>query len=489
MRPITQRRAAHIFVLVTELDSRLGRRWRTRDATDTAGRLVAAFDALDDFELLLVDGRARSYFSPLSPSTTLGGLESHRDPSIDGALMRLNTLAPSGFVRQRALRAVGEAGAPVLPALALIRATDWVDEVCGDALRILEDLSPDDLVVHLPLADHLSVNRHRGATLAALVARGLAGQRGLRALREARAHPDRLVRRSCWRRSIEVRSPQRPEDISEALDDHDLVVRRLAAEEISKLEPDHQAELAARLRGDSVGQLRALGLTLEIHLGRAGREEVKAALRDRAAAVRSLAQFHWRSLGESPIEVYRGGDLNTATARDVTGAGETGTIADVPWVYAQLESDDDRVQAAALRALTKLDPAVGRAAEQMLDSPSPAVVSAALKAVRRSRLDDVTLSRCAARALGDHRPRVRQSSLGALRASTWLSLETTLLLLEAPNQAVSDQARHEVRAWLKRSASVTTGPSAEQRERIEALLFKLNPDARREVQFVLRTSA
>lgn len=487
MKSTSNERISRLFELAVELDRWLGRRFPSAGVAPTARELVAAFDGLSDWELLQFDGRARGYASPLWDSA-LWQPRVVSDPSAEGALQRLGAAAPSGFVRQRSLRALAtsdQRGA--VARLGLIRATDWVAEVRGQALAIVADLTAEAIVDHLALAEHLAASRRRGSTLGETLEAKLRTAEGLKALRAGCRLPDRRTRRSSWRRllaAVEASSA----DLSAALDDEDIVVRTIAADAIQKLTATEQRGLASRLRRDPAGYLRARGLAIELELGIASDGELRDALRDRTRAVRSLAQHHWRARGHEPLSVYRQPRQREPTAVDITGVGECGASAEVPWVRQYLAANDAWLRGAALRALARLDPTIGPTAERMLDDPAPNVTSAALTTLRSASIDAATLQSLARRAIEDDRPRVRQSMLALLRPSTWTALETALRAINDPDEAARATAEDELDAWLARSARLTTKPQPDQMDRIKRLLGGAAPAVQRSIEFIIRTS-
>jgi hypothetical protein len=86
-------------------------------------------------------------------------------------------------------------------------------------------------------------------------------------------------------------------------------------------------------------------------------------------------------------------------------------------------------------------------------------------------------------------PGQRSRVLSLLRPARWAHLA---VLLEVRN-ASSDgrfRWRHDmdVRGWVASSRRISRAPDAVLRERIERLLPTLDPESRREIDFVLRTS-
>ena len=154
-------------------------------------------------------------------------------------------------------------------------------------------------------------------------------------------------------------------------------------------------------------------------------------------------------------------------------------------LVAQLLADPRaRVRAAALRALARVDRLAGRRAA--IDAgASGRVRRAVAQALRRgapSRAEAAALERI---ALDDSRPfEHRLSALSMLAPVRWLRLAVLLEVQErATDPAVRTRLRAEIAGW-----SAARAPRQPVRARIERLLPTLDADARRWIEFVLRTS-
>jgi hypothetical protein len=77
-----------------------------------------------------------------------------------------------------------------------------------------------------------------------------------------------------------------------------------------------------------------------------------------------------------------------------------------------------------------------------------------------------------------------------LRPAQWTHLA---VLLEARTRAEDDRVawrlEQELRAWLAGSARLGRRPAPDARDRITPLLTTLDPDTRRSIEFILRTTS
>jgi HEAT repeat protein len=180
-------------------------------------------------------------------------------------------------------------------------------------------------------------------------------------------------------------------------------------------------------------------------LARAGSpSEAVAALGDRSAAVRAVAQADARRAGVDPAAWYRSA---VPTAATVAGLGETGTAADdAPLVRASLADPRPAVRRAAVRALRRLG-AVEESLASLLTDTSPGVareVSAALRSLA-GRVDAVPLLDPA------YPPHVRRAAADLLRQrDAETRVRTDLALLADPDLGAAALA--DLRTWLRQDA-------------------------------------
>ena len=400
----------------------------------------------------------------------------------DASVVGLVASHPNGFVRAAALEVLArQTSGQEIPYLSL-RANDWVDSIAARARELLiSRLRPDNrqtvldalpFIVRVPARqrrDHREIAR---AFTAVLLADG-----GEDALARHRAF-DTPVRRAMYE-LLTAGGAVSERVLRAGLTDADPVIRARAIRSVAA-DPafeDRGAILEGFLRDDPVPAVRRLTLTL---LSQHVPERIAAVfphvLLDRAASVRGLARFvaGTHHVAVIPRAVYIEalvGRTPAGPAAAIEGVGETGTSEDADLVAPFLSGNRPRIRRAAVRALATLDAERARAAAIAALSGDAASVRAAAVHVlsRTARGVDFDLVHRRVRAHSD--PRARRNLLRVfLAAPKW---EAPAFLLEAltdPDDGVRSFAARLVGRWVDTFNRNQTQPTAQQLQRLGALL-------------------
>jgi len=467
--------------------------------------VVANTARLSPRDLVQLDERARGYFS---------GLDWHRVPALRGAvhddsddgtwqrLIRrrgvsreptdaalalwhvLAFLSSDGYERERAV-----ARAPITPLttrLLAIRSIDWARQVRDAALARLDECPNDMIVEALPLVARLAAERARGRLLDAFLDARLSNDD----LRAAYAADDVRTRRAAWQR-LATRQALTARELREvaALDD-DVLVRAVAANALSDLAGEDRRRLARALIEDRVGWIAVRALAVLVEMDGAG--AIVPALTARTAALRRAAR-DWAAI--------RGIDARSAylerfgaapdDALALVALAEISDPQDVEVLRTMVTDPRARVRAAGLRGLARVDRGAGRSvALDAIDAGQAGRVARAAAEVLRDGVPSSEEAQALARVALDPSRSVGQRfrALSLIRPARWLHLA---VMLEAHEQAADDEVRERLRAEINgwSGARVTRAPDAHLRARIERLLPSLEPEQRRWVEFVLRTSS
>lgn len=391
-------------------------------------------------------------------------------------------------------------GGHEIPFLAL-RANDWVDPVAARASELLiSRLRPNNrhaVVNALPfIVRVLGQHRRDHGGIERALKLVLLSDGGEDALARGTQF-DTSVRRKMYELLIAGSTASKKSLFDAALKDADAVIRARAIRFVATdLDFRDRAETLERfLRDDRVPGVRrlALGLLSE-HMPERIAGVFPQVLLDRAASVRGLARFvagaHRLTL--IPRAVYVEGlvaSLPGQLAAAIEGVGETGTRADADLIAPFLSGNRPRIRRSALRALAKLDPerAISAAISALADDASSVrAAAAAILAANASRVDFDIVSR-RVRSLSD--PKVRGNLLWVfLDAPKWEAPVFLLETLTDPNDGVRTLAVRLVDQWIEGFNRNQTQPTAEQLERIGALLDSVAPRMPEETAKMLRVS-
>ena len=476
---------------------------------DMVARLIEALEALAPRELVRFDEQARSYYGGIRwskvPGLRGGGGEASRGrwgvhnlqarrgesgsgaPNASGELWEVLALVSAdGYERERAIRVARLR--PVVVRLLVLRCIDWVSEIRPAALDRLEECPPRLLVDALALGEQLAAERARGEILSSFLDTRFSAVD----LRHAYLAADPRTRRAAWRR-LRARGAATARELADvAAGDEDIVVRGIAAAALQDLPDDARRSLAEVLVEDRVGSVAVPALAALVTLD--GTPPVLAALTGRSPALRRAAR-DWASIrGIDARGVYIGrlaGDPGDAIA--LIALAELGDPDDEQLFHRMLEDQRTRVRAAGLRALARVDRAGARRAalEALTSGVTGRINRTAANILRDGIPSENEISAISRIALDESRtPGQRIRSVSLLRSARWPHLA---VLLQAREMAEDHNVRRrldtEIRGWVGSSTRITRRPNPRLRERIEQLLPTLDAGIRREIEFVLKTSA
>jgi HEAT repeat protein len=299
------------------------------------------------------------------------------------ALLRLATMHPSGFVREAAMRSLSSrSGAAAIPFL-LIRRNDWVEQVRSVAAEALDHcVSADNaqqIVDALPLIFRLEtcVRADHGPFIARI--RDLLSQPACAdALSAGIGSHDSKVRRACFAIALESSSIAEGELLSVGLSDSDPIVRLMTARNAASSAPGAILELLDRMERDPYTAVRQVGLDARLSLfPTEAASTYERHLLDRSISIRSQCQRALLSAGEAPDAAYRAELGSGRTNRldvAILGLSETGGTEDAQLASQYLANELPRVRAAAVRAVSRLEPGDrGPMLNAALRDPSPRV--------------------------------------------------------------------------------------------------------------------
>ena len=389
------------------------------------------------------------------------------------------TFHRDGYLRQRALQALGAwHGARALPFL-LLRLNDWVRELREAARAMLPALltrdNADAVVAAMPLLSALDGKRrdNHKRTLA-LFASFLRGPAGIPAARRGTDARDPAVRRACYQLLFDAADVAVAIDgdlLVKALRDPSPLLRLEAFRVAARLRPVPLALLEAA-RADPFLPVRreAFRLLLDVSPAHAERE-IRAALLDRAAGLRwEAVHAHWQRTRQRAVSIYRiavAAETGSRQVYAVLGLGEHGDRADAALVVPFLSSPRIGLRRAAVRALARLD---GEHCSQhfiaALEDASPGVSREAQRALMRSAIPPAAANRLEA-LVSDATTvaNVRRNALDVLgRAGKWRAIAALIRACGDADASFAAIAHDRVHGWLNRYnnsfAQPTTGDIA-----------------------------
>ncbi len=436
--------------------------------------------------LAWVDWQARNYTYAYGEDAwwrirpqDVAGITNSASSSVTGILAS----HPNGFVREAAVDALGSASDGVeMPFLAL-RANDWVPAVAGKAAahlaRRIDPANQQAIVEALPfLVRMLGYGRYSFAHLAEAIGRTLVSDSGVAAVLERIETFDSGVRRFVFRFILAgITSPGDPALVT-ALADTDPPVRRLAVQQLERMDDRNVAQTLERLATrDPMPSVRREAMAI---LTRSNPDRLRHLLPDllldRAAAVRNLARYLVRTLHVAvvPRDLYLDSLAATSLRRvtaAVSGIGETGNQTDVPLLVPFLSAESPSLRRAALTAMARLDAdAAASSAVSALTDASLGVRNAAADVLRENRsVVDWVAVNGAWRKLPETADRMRLLRILSA-APKWDAAVYLLEHLDEPDSAVHECASRLLGGWLLRFNQTQSQPTAAHLERIRQAL-------------------
>ena len=409
----------------------------------------------------------------------------------------------NGFVREEALRKLGEAeDGTELPFL-LLRLNDWVTAVRDTADRLVRErlnhrYAPF-FVLSIQLVNRLrSVRRGKQHEIVEAIEHLLTSEGGFAALEAGFSATDRQVRRICYEVALRSAGTHQGPVVERALSEKDPAVQLQAARNISLVrDSELLTQLLLRAKVDRFAPVRkaALQIVAERFPEKAG-PWLEDALMDPHPSLRGCAQFQMGRAPAFPVpEVYRSALRKPEPSRlyaAISGLGETGRSADADLVIAYASHQTPRIRRAALRALARLDAAkFVDLFSQRLSDHSPSVSREAMKGL--SKVLHLTTGADLWRVFAaTSEMYIRRNSLFLIaRLGKWESIGYLVEAVGSGDCEMEELAKSYIRRWQAQFNSSFTAPTKTQADRLRAALQKtgllLNPSIVGTIEYGLRS--
>jgi HEAT repeat protein len=335
----------------------------------------------------------------------------------------LFTMHPSGFIREAAVKQIGDVAVdPLLTGFLLLRVNDWVEQVRDAALRALEPRLAGPVEVMLPNLGLLWLLQERKRTdhrpLLEAVREQLLDPRAEGVLMSAIASPDQVTARTAFEIACAAPDERRIVFIERGLKHCDPIIRLMSARAARRLGPAGHG-LLSPVRNDPSMPVRREALYAALSTPEEQRREIlMAALLDWHPSIRHAARVYLREMDHESAPDFRTFYLSAAQhdklrmlAAAVGGVGETGILEDVPWLIAMAAHERTRVAAAAVQAVATLD-RTGQQEwlESLLDDARPGVAREAARGLRPIARQ-LSFDRLAERVRGGMHPHTRRQTL------------------------------------------------------------------------------
>jgi hypothetical protein len=445
----------------------------TRGSAAQRAAAISELEHLEGRDIVRLDDNARvvgwSGAAPVSGTTAWRDVDLGEESRLVAAI---GSMHADGRLRERAVMVLAGRPGRLHAALLAVRCVDHVPQVRQAAqLGLAAHSEVVEAWVVLPV---LLAVCGRVAASDALIGyeNALLARHGDGVVRDLRASTDRATRRWALGRCL-ARDLLSVDDLAAAARaEHDQLARGWCAERLAAT-ADPVVVRALLANRHVEGRLAALTHLPDEHLSET---DVEAALLDRSARVREVAQWRARRRGIDPLVVYR--DALKApqpprrTAACLAGLAGLGDRGDAATVEPLLRDLSPSVRAAAIRALAALhdaasmptsvppmllddSPQVATAAADALTSAPARTVASVLNAAWRS---DQVWSRRAAWRLQRNRGR-------------WDRVEADLRAATDDDETLASLGRAGLSNWLTYNAATTWArPSAEQAARVAELL-------------------
>ncbi len=403
----------------------------------------------------------------------------------------------NGFVREEAVRRLGEVRSGLELPFLLLRLSDWVVGIREAAYILVRERLTEGygkfFVANMVLLERLRLART--GVLVQLVEETeqfLRSGAGRDALVAGLTSQDLTIRRSCYRIALKTDLAAGRPLLEQALADADLLIRLWAVEKLSSdLDPESANQILSRLRDDRLARVRGRALSISVQRFRDDSGHcLEQALMDADPAVRGFAQFHVHKTSADFRRFYSEALAKSERAglyAAISGLGEVGVASDSVTVEQYVRHPTPRIRRAALRALARLSP------NQYLDifetglsDLSPSVsIEAKLGLVKTLPL--VAGERIWGVFVVARERHVRRNSLFLLaRLSKWESIVYLVEALVSGGEDSETATRDYIRRWYARVNRTFPTPTRLHIERLTAAQARSAPGEARMIQGLIQ---
>jgi HEAT repeat protein len=381
----------------------------------------------------------------------------------------------NGFVREAAVRWLGDLRTGQELPFLLLRANDWVENIRRLAMQLILDRMQPSYVPHflswISLILRLKeAQRLKSTQIVESVEKLFLAAPATPYLHAGFQSPNLRIRRYFFNLALDSDRADSSVILQKAFAQADGLVRFAAAQSLRR---DALAEFIPAFltlaRNDAFAAVRRTALRMYIEkYPEAAPSEVAAALLDSNISIREEAQtFLAKSLPMNLRDFYKSAIRNSTGKRlacALSGLGEIGDATDAQAIEPFLSKDSPRVQAAALRSLARLDPKhYLELFMSSLQSPHACIVREALGGLRKNVRSLDALHLWNAFNLCSHAAGKRAILSLLSRASKWESIHYLLQLLShADEQMVEIAQRHILRWYTTYNRSYVTPTIAQQ---------------------------
>ncbi len=405
----------------------------------------------------------------------------------------------NGYIREEALRPLGDVfNGTELPFL-LLRLNDWVPQVRSTAEGFIRARIEGDyahfFINNLALITRLR-STHRGREQAVIgpIEALLKSEDGRQAVIAGMDSPDMQVKRECYRLALRSNLDQHS-IVEKALNEEAPEIRRWGAESLASVPESTASEgLLSRLRADRLPAVRRQALQISCErIPEAPRPWLEHALLDSHPAVRGYAQSHLgKQLGANIRQFYVDA-LGRSDPRSVysalSGLGETGGSADVDLILPYVSHEFSKVRRAAIRSLARLH--TGGFVDlfvQYLSDATASVSREAMKALARAvhLLEGERIWHVFTNTAITHS---RRNALFLIaRLGKWESITYLIEALCTEDEELKELAKKYVRRWQSQFNRSFTTPTAEQVKGLSRAISRCGPFVEQPVKELLEYS-